>query len=372
MTKIISGIGALKNLPTVIQCFGGKKIFIVSGEYSFNASGARNFVEKEFANFDIRFFNNFSSNPKFDDALKGVAEVRNFEPDVILAVGGGSAIDMAKIIKAFVSSANNEAALVTGSQSVVDPKIPLVFIPTTAGPGSEATHFGVIYMDGAKYSLASECLRADVTILDGTLLLSNNRKQLLFSALDGLAQCIESAWAVSSTEYSQLLALRALDSMWPAMTHLKAKKYDASTLHALLLSANLCGQAIDISKTTAPHAWSYAFTTAFGLPHGHAVWLTLPAVFEIHFRRAADCGGRLLRDMEALVKLLGLSKNDRLECQLKNFLNEINVDHDFDSLGITAMSRRTILDEANAERMQNNPIKFTDCENEFIFKLEKK
>ena len=96
--------------------------------------------------------------PKLEDAVNAAKLARSANVNVIIAIGGGSVIDMAKLIKAFYLSAGNEMDLATGRVDVKDPSIPLLAIPTTAGSGSEATHFAVVYVGAHKYSLAAQCL----------------------------------------------------------------------------------------------------------------------------------------------------------------------------------------------------------------------
>ena len=154
-------------------------------------------------------------------------------------------------------------------------------IPTTAGTGSEATHFAVIYVDGKKKSIASQQLLPDVVILDPQLTDNMPAYVSACSGFDALSQAIESYWSRAATPLSQLYAAMAIEVL---LVELPQAVNSNSRLarDKMQMAANWAGKAINISKTTAPHAMSYVITQEFGIPHGHAVALTLGKFFTLH------------------------------------------------------------------------------------------
>lgn len=157
----------------------------------------------------IVYFNDFGVNPKIEDAERGAALALKAGIDLIIGVGGGSVMDMAKLIKAIYRTPEKSKELAKGEISMIDPGISMILIPTTAGSGSEATHFTVVYIGLTKYSLASKYLLPDGIILDGSLIASLSPYQEACTGLDALAQAIESAWAIGSTERSREYSFRA-------------------------------------------------------------------------------------------------------------------------------------------------------------------
>ena len=156
---------------------------------------------------------------------------------------------------------------------------PLVCIPTTAGTGSEATHFAVIYVDGKKKSIASQQLLPDVVILDPQL---TDNMPAYVSACSGFdALCQATYWSRAATPLSQLYAALTIKVL---IVELPQAVNSNSRLvrDKMQMAANWAGKAINISKTTAPHAMSYVITQEFGIPHGHAVALTLGKFFTLH------------------------------------------------------------------------------------------
>lgn len=376
MTQIISGIGSLSQLHDIRSQFNAKTIMLVTGKESYYASGAKSIVDEALRADTVIQFNDFEVNPKIEDAERGTELAMEHSVDLILAIGGGSVMDMAKLIKAFSTAPEKSKELAKGEFEMKGPGIPLVLIPTTAGSGSEATHFAVVYIDLNKYSLASQYLLPDGVILDGSLIASASPYQMACNGLDALAQAIESAWAVGSTEQSRAYSFRAVSL---CMKHLKealAPQASNDAFQGIMEAANLAGKAINISKTTSAHAWSYAITSHYGVPHGHAVWLTLPSIFEIH----ATASAGMVTDprgieyftgiMTRLMNILGIDSIDYCASQLKSYLKAIDIEWDIAQLGPkTAKQREFLSKQVNMQRMSNNPISLTGMHIKQIFDL---
>ena len=282
MPLIINEIGSFEKFDQFKTLYSGKKILLVTGKTSYSQSGAQailNHVLKDEMTF--RFYD-FEVNPKIDDAIRGVNFARENNIELIIAVGGGSAIDMAKLIKAFYASPNDCYELARGKLEMSDPCIPLIAVPTTAGSGSEATHFAVVNIGYDKYSLASQLLLPYIAVLDGNLIDTCSPYQKACNGLDALAQSIESAWAAGSTEQSRGYAFEAVELCAKNLKSVVEGDANLLTLQGMSNAAHRAGKAINISKTTAAHAWSYGITNHHGIPHGHAVWLTLPKIFKMH------------------------------------------------------------------------------------------
>jgi alcohol dehydrogenase class IV len=149
-----------------------------------------------------------------------------------------------------------------------------------------------------------------------------------------------------------------------------------SVAQKMIEASNLAGKAINISKTTSSHAWSYAFTSFYDVPHGHAIWLTLPAIFEIHNEANSsninDPRGKkhLSSIMNLLIKKLNLQNNRRKDHQLNEFLYKIGIESKMENLGIDNFKEReNISNQINIERMKNNPVDLDSYKSK-IFRLD--
>ena len=365
-----------KEINRVISRFGHQKILLVSGKASYEQSGAKQIVEDELSDFSILHFQDFDVNPKVEDAEKGAKTANVHGIELILAVGGGSVLDMAKLIKAFISCPADVRGCVAGYRDVTTQNLPIIAVPTTAGSGSEATSFAVVYMDGKKYSLASPLLLPDATILDGTLLASCSPRLRAINGLDALAQAIESTWAVGSTAESREISLKAVQKLWKLLPRYISSN-DDDLLQDMMIMSNLAGKSINLTKTTAAHAFSYGFTTSHGIPHGHAVWLTLPEIFKIHLRaNAMNVSDKveyvqLQNTMASISKIIDLSSNHDPAEYLANYVITLGLQPDMSVLGIIEDQQKyEIINDVNIERLENNPVKLCKDDLANVFRLE--
>lgn len=196
--------------------------------------------------------------------------------------------------------------------------------------------------------------------------------------LDALSQAIESAWATGSTETSRQLSFKAVSLCVKYLKNVVDGANDEASLQGMLDAANLAGQAINTSKTTAAHAWSYGITSQYGLPHGHAVWLTLPAIFQIHANitpsKITDIRGaaHLSDVMSNLMNLLSISSSKQAARILRNYLTSIKIDIDMSKFGLdTTIKRKQLSQNVNMQRMGNNPVQFSTEDVNSIFDLQR-
>ena len=220
---------------------------------------------------DAPVFSAFSANPDFDQCAAGLCMLERCACDGVVAMGGGSAMDTAKTIKAMFLSPSPARAL---EMRYSEGTLPLICIPTTAGSGSEATQTAVVYVDNRKFSLSHPCLLPDGVILDPAPLRTLPFAQKRSCALDALCQAIESYWSKSATEESRALASEAISGIFPLLPAYLSG--DSAAAGPMLTLSHRAGQAIQLTRTTAAHAMSYQLTKLLGIPHGDACALTLP------------------------------------------------------------------------------------------------
>ena len=164
--RIILEPGSLSQLVPILEELHPQKIFLITGKTSFSSSGAESRLTKILAPFDVVTFSEFSVNPKLIDVATGIGEYQRYETDLIIAVGGGSVLDVGKLIRILSVQEGIPRRIVESNSGIRRRGKPLIAIPTTSGSGSEATHFAVVYIDGIKYSLAHEFMLPDIAIVD--------------------------------------------------------------------------------------------------------------------------------------------------------------------------------------------------------------
>ncbi len=356
------GRGAINNLPDVIESHGARRVFLVSGDGSHHSSGAAQIVDRLIGSKVAARFYEFSVNPKYDDALRGMRLFEKPGYDIIVAVGGGTVIDIAKLINVFHSHPGRTMELVTGQQKAENPGVPLVAVPTTAGTGSEATHFAVVYMNGVKYSLAHPHVLPDTAIIDSRFTDNLPPYITACTGIDALCQSTESFWAVGATPESQGYAAEAIELLRRTIVG-AVNEPDNQSRDVMMRAANLAGKSINISKTTAPHAISYPITSGFGVPHGHAAAVTLGWFFEINAQVTSTTvndprGEDYVKDtMARLWQLFGVGSAQ--ECRLAWYYRMLacGLEYRPSRLGIRLRSHiDNIASNVNLERLGNHPV----------------
>mgnify|MGYP005806294191 CR=1 FL=1 len=242
-------------------------------------------IKPDFEQYDLVHFTGFGSNPLYEDVCKGVDLFNQNDCDAIIAVGGGSAIDVAKCIKFFCRMDKGINYL---QQEKKDTNIPLIAVPATAGTGSESTQHAVIYFDGEKQSISHPSLVPDYVFLVPELLKDLPLYQKKCAMLDALCQAIESWWSVNSTDESKAHSRKAIGAIKENWEEYIFENTDVSA-EKIMWASNYAGRAINITATTAAHAMSYKITSMYGLPHGHAVAVCLPEVWEYMLEHTQDC-----------------------------------------------------------------------------------
>lgn len=363
MQKEYLGVGSLRELSRIIKDEGYINVFLVTGKHSFGASGAKVIIEEELKMENVQRFDDFSPNPSIEDIKKGIAFFKEAPADVIIAIGGGSVMDVAKAINALAFVKEDLADYVAGKEKLKGVAKPLIAVPTTGGSGSEATHFAVVYIKEQKYSLAHESILPDVAIVDPTLTYSLPARSTASCGFDALSQSIESYWSVSSTDESKNYAKKAIPLALENIV--RAVEGDKEARNAMSEAAHLAGKAINVSKTTASHAMSYPLTVHFGVSHGHAVFLTLPSVLlfnsgVIEEDAADERGVGYVREvMTELLRMLGTESSEEAKEKLTSLVERAGLETRLSDLNITEKDVDLLLKSISAERAGNNPRKFS-------------
>lgn len=358
-TYINQGVEVLSSVFSKEQA---NKIFIVSGDIPFN--NVKHLIEDQLSKKELYLFNSYQCNPKLNDILDGINEYRSFEPELILAIGGGSAIDIAKSINVLACQDNNPESIVLGKATVLNkPSIPLVVMPTTAGTGSEATHFSVVYIDNKKYSLEHEYLLPDYAIIDVSLVESMPKYLSACCAFDALTQSVESYWSIMATKESKKYAEESITCILSSLIE-SVNEPSAINREPMVIGAYYSGKAINISKTTAPHAISYTLTSHFGVPHGHAVSALLGPTSVVSYEIAPN---NRKKDFEMIFRLFNCDDVYEFYSKWKNLMLKTGLNPSLKSFGVKENDFKTILDGVNIERLSGHPTKLGINEIKKIF-----
>ena len=255
-TKIISGAGAAESLREL----GAKRVLVVTDPFFYeNGTAAR--IGAYTGAETVEIFHQVAPDPGLDLAAAGTARVRDFNPDLIVALGGGSAMDCAKAMKYFSGSG-------TG----------FVAIPTTSGSGSEVTDFAILTHDGVKHPLVDESLRPDVAILDGSFLEKLPKRLIADSGFDVLSHALEALAATGSGAITDALARDAFCTVFGKLK--RSYDGDVAMRPEIHMAATMAGMAFTQAGLGLCHALAHALGGAFHVPHGRLNAILIPTVLE--------------------------------------------------------------------------------------------
>ncbi len=310
-TRIVSGAGSLAFLSQLHI----KRLLIVADPY-FYENGTANHIAHISGAEHTEVFAKVAPDPSVTLAAEGTQMLQTFQPDTVLALGGGSAMDCAKAM-AYFSGLN----------------VRLVAVPTTSGSGSEVTDFAILTHDGAKHPLVDAKLQPDIAILDSDLLASLPPKLVAETGFDLISHALE-AWASTGAgSISDALCLEALRTAFSQLP--KSYAADQTARLPIHTAATMAGMAFSSAGLGLCHAIAHALGGEFHKPHGRLGAILLPAVIECNAEAA-------LRRYATLSRRLGFSMgSDQVALRaLKNALlrlrRELGLPGTLAELGIEA------------------------------------
>ena len=355
-------INSIKDVAKFINDKSFKKIFLLCGKNSFVNSGVEKFFRENITKKNIKFFFKISKIPNLDELIEIIKEIKNFKPDLILAIGGGAIIDYAKIANLVDDRPDIANLIINYSYPLKNKNAKLAVIPTTAGSGAEVTSNAVMYVNGIKYSFESELLIPDYFFLVPEFLVSAPNNIKASSGFDAIAQALESLVSKKSNsksiEYASKSIKISLDSFISFLNTPNLK--NASEMS---IASNLAGKAINISKTTAPHAASYPFTSLFNISHGHAVSLFFENFFRFNYDNLekSETSFDLKKRFELIFHLFGVKNIHDFNSKISIIKKKAQLEDNLKTLNINIkQSSEEIIKGINLLRLGNNPVKISD------------
>lgn len=331
----------INNILDTVRTESPDSILIITGKKSYLRTKFIDTIDEINKEFKTTIWNYPKSYPDYNEIFHYAKEKRF---DLIISFGGGTVIDVAKII-----SVGNylKSYLDLFNKNNIKLSVKHICIPTTFGSGSESTSFAVIYRDNKKYSIQSEVILPTYTLLDHQYTSYLNGKNSYCSIMDSFCQSIESLWSINNTIESSKYALQSISLISQCLNNIK--NLTDENRQSLLIASNLSGKAINITKTTAPHAFSYYLTINHNICHGEAVSILFEKFINLNFSYIED------QNKNELMQILEINTKDdfiNLFINLKSRLGFLSGLNEIKNLDIEEYS-----ESINVERLQNNPVK---------------
>ena len=270
-TKIISGAGSLAGLKTL----GIRKLFLVTDPY-FAQNGTAAKLQQLSGAEQVVLFDKVTPDPTVEQVAEATGKLREQQPDTLIALGGGSSMDLGKAVAYFAG-------------------FPLrtVMIPTTSGSGSEVTDFAVLTRENVKYPLVSEALRPAVAILDSDLLESLPKSLIADCGFDVLGHALEAYTAKNANPFTDALAGAAFRRVLEDLPESYAG--DLSVRLGIHQASTMAGIAFTQAGLGLCHALAHSLGGLFHLPHGRLIAILLPGVITCNAKLCARRYGELAR-----------------------------------------------------------------------------
>lgn len=321
-TRVVFGEGTLAQLGNLSEELGGSRILFVTDPGIVSAGLAdRAIAVLQCASLDFFMFDGVGENPTTAHVEAGVAFAKACgNIDLIVGMGGGSAMDCAKGIN-FVLTNGGQMEDYQGMGHAAKPMLPSIGIPTTAGTGSEAQSYALISHAETHVKMACGDLKARFrsVILDPSLTESVPRNVVAATGIDAIAHAIESYVCTRRNAISMMFAQKAWQLLSSGFEYVLSDASDSEARSKMLLGAHFAGAAIENAMLGAAHACANPLTAHFGIVHGVAVALMLPAVVQFNGETAGTRYRGLEADIDELVeKVVFLKECANLPFQLRD------------------------------------------------------
>lgn len=277
-TRVVSGNGTLSRVGDLAAPLG-ERPFVVAGRASARSNGSLSRVLSALG--FAKLYEGVDENPTDAAVDDAAAACREGRCDSIVAIGGGSVIDLAKAV-AVLATNPGKASDYYGADRFAESPLPLIAIPTTAGTGTEVTPYSVLVDVAAndKRTIGGTALFPRVAILDPEITVTMPRSVTVHSGLDVLSQGIEGILSTSATPLTDVLGLETIRLVMEWLPRAADQPGDREARGWMLHAAMLSGIVVAQTGTTLVHGMGYLYTTECGVAHGLANALLLPPLLE--------------------------------------------------------------------------------------------
>ncbi len=299
-------------------------------------------------------FSHISPNPDVTDVDACADIMRNQQNGFVVAIGGGSAMDLAKAAATICLTTESIRAYLGTGKVLPKAHVPLIAVPTTAGTGSEVTSVSVLsdHEFQKKAPIASPNFYPDYAIIDPTLTYDMPQYLTACCGMDVLAHALEGYWSVHHQPVCDANAIQAARLVFQYLPRAYENGYDVEARRHMCEASVLAGLAFALPKTTAPHACSYPLTNRYGIPHGEACGLTLD--YFVRYNDKQD------KRIQTLAKELGFADSEALADAVYQLKQTLQLRCDLKDFHIPQSGLDGIVVASHHPNMDNNPVPVTD------------
>ena len=345
-TRVIFGNGRLDDLKTVVDGVAGNKsrVFLVTGRHSLRARGILQRIINDIGLPRVTLFDDtppFPSPEAVDDAL---TQCRESASDVVVAVGGGSAMDLAKVVAILTPHEGSALDYATGRRAIRGRGLPFVAAPTTSGSSSEVTSGASLWDIEGKRSMgiSSPLMFPTVAVVDPQLTMSMSKRLAAASGMDAFTSAFESYWSLESEPLSDAICLRVIAD-YTVNLERSCLQGDIDSRSVCALAATMSGIAYSNSHPNVCHAVGIPLTLFWGAEHGQAVGVTLSSFLKWN-------APAIEHKMPALLAAMNVEDLDAAAARIEQIMSRCGLKTKISALGVKPEDMDTLIDNIRWDR----------------------
>jgi alcohol dehydrogenase class IV len=327
-TRIRFGWGRFQEIRQVVDELKGKRIFLVTSRNFAKKYGILDKLSDYLKGLTLVVFAEVEENPTIETVDQGAVQCKASQCDLVISLGGGSAMDAGKAIAMLQKNPGSMREYLDQERFCQTKGLPIIAIPTTSGTGSEVTPFTVITHRAkkAKPAIAPPENFPDVALVDPELTMTMPFEVAASTGLDALCQAVEGFWSTQGNPVTRSLAFQAIKL---AMENLESAclRKDRESVVNMALASHLTGIEMSNIGNTSIHPLSYPITLDYGVPHGFACAIFLPAVIRFN----AQAIENRFRD---LLRILNLSSVGAFAEKVDSFMEKLKAPRRLSELGV--------------------------------------
>ena len=346
-TRVVFGVGKLSELAAIIDetAGTGARVFLVTGRHSLRARGILQRVVDSIGPSRVALFDKVPPFPSPDNVDDALAACRKSSADIVVAIGGGSAMDLAKAVAILMAHEGGSRQYAMNEKSLQRPGLPFIAVPTTSGSSSEVTSGAALWDIEAKRSMGmgSPLMFPTVAIVDPQLTMSMSKTLAAVSGMDAFTSAFESYWSLDAEPIADAIDLEVI-RMYAANLERSCIQGDLESRSACALAATMSGIAYSNSHPNVCHAVGSPLTIFWNVDHGQSVGITLSTFLRWN-------ASAIPHKLPALWNALGVGNLDEAVARITQIMERCGMKTRLGGLGIGSDDMETLLEHIRWDRL---------------------
>ncbi|MGQ9632528.1 MAG: iron-containing alcohol dehydrogenase [bacterium] len=340
-TKIVFGSGCFENLRDYVEEFKPRKILLVTGRTAMRKLGVTDRAREYLRGCEIITFDRVEQNPCIQTVDECSDLIRRERCDLVIGLGGGSALDVAKVASVLIDNPGSFRDYADGRRTVTEDGVPCIAIPTTAGTGSEVTPFAPItnLEERKKQSIFPFQMYPDIALVDPKLSMTMPPEVTATTGIDAFCHAVEVCFSRRTQPISDALAFQAIKLIFE---NLRGAFEDGSNLkyrENMSLGSMLAGKALSHTGGVIPHAFSFPLGIRYNIPHGIACALTEVSFLKFNLTAAPE-------KLSFVARIVGFDRPEDFIRGVEELMDAIKIPRRLRDVGVKEEDLRSLVKDS--------------------------